>query len=753
MTTEIETPDAPGSIELLVDELKLSPRQISAVARLLAEGNTIPFIARYRKEVHGNLDEVQLTKIQERLTYYQELEERRETILRSIEAQGKMTDELRAKIMECRSKTVLEDLYLPFKPKRRTRAMIARERGLEPLALLLLTQGNEDPAETAAAFVNAEKEVPDIATALAGARDIVAEQVSESADVRSLVRGAMSGQGVLVSEVVEPKPAEPTKFEQYYDFQERVSAIPAHRYLAIRRGQSEGVLRVRLNVEPAPLLDRMAEMQTLNPASPWAPALRQAVEDAYKRLVLPSVEIDVMVELKMKADVTAVDVFAQNLRNLLLQSPLGGRTVLGIDPGFRTGCKCVVIDETGKFLETATIYPTQGDRAMVEAAVDVSKLVTKHKPFAIAIGNGTAGRETEDFIRKLLQHRGWKDILVVLVNESGASVYSASDVAREEFPDLDLTIRGAISIGRRLQDPLAELVKIDPKSIGVGQYQHDVQPSLLTRKLDDVVVSCVNHVGVELNTASAPLLSRVAGLNGSLAKRIVSHRDANGPFASRKSLLTVQGLGPKTFEQAAGFLRIRGAAHPLDASAVHPERYPLVEKMASDAGVTLAALVGDTALVDKIKPASYTSADVGEATLKDILAELKKPGRDPRATFEAPAFREDVREIGDVTPGMKLEGVVTNVTAFGAFVDIGVHQDGLVHVSELSDKFIRDPSEAVKTGDRLKVTVLTVDVARKRISLSAKSNPNSPKPQTQNARGKSTPLPRPGFNANPFGNL
>ncbi|MCL1888090.1 MAG: RNA-binding transcriptional accessory protein [Kiritimatiellaeota bacterium] len=753
MTTEIDTPDAPGSIELLVDELKLSPRQIAAVARLLAEGNTIPFIARYRKEVHGNLDEVQLTKIQERLTYYHELEERRETILRSIEAQGKMTDELRVKIMACRSKTVLEDLYLPYKPKRRTRAMIARERGLEPLAEKLLAQGSEDPAEAAAAFINAEKEVPDAATALAGARDIVAEQISESADVRSLVRGAMSSHGTLVSEVVEPKPTEPTKFEQYYDFQERVSAIPGHRYLAIKRGQAEGVLRVRLNVEPAPLLDRVAEMHHLNPASPWAPALRQSVEDAYKRLILPSVEIDVMVELKMKADTTAVDVFAQNLRNLLLQSPLGGRVVLGIDPGFRTGCKCVVIDATGKFLETTTLYPTQGDRAALEAAVDLSKLITKHTPFAIAIGNGTAGRETEDFVRKLLKHRGWDNILVILVNESGASVYSASDVAREEFPDLDLTIRGAISIGRRLQDPLAELVKIDPKSIGVGQYQHDVTPTLLTRKLDDVVVSCVNHVGVELNTASAPLLSRVAGLNASLAKKIVSHRDANGPFASRKALLTVQGLGPKTFEQAAGFLRIRGAEHPLDASAVHPERYPLVEKMASDAGVTLAALVGDAALVDKIPTSKYVSVDAGEATLKDILAELKKPGRDPRAVFEAPAFREDVREISDVTPGMKLEGVVTNVTAFGAFVDIGVHQDGLIHVSELSDKFIRDPAEAVKTGDRLKVTVLTVDTARKRISLSAKSNPNAPKPPNRDPRGKPPPPPRREFNNNPFANL
>ncbi len=762
MTTPTDTLEAPGSIELLVEELKLSPRQIAAVARLLAEGNTIPFIARYRKEVHGNLDEVQLAKIEERLTYYQELEDRRATILRSIEEQGKMTDELRAKLMACRSKTVLEDLYLPYKPKRRTRAMIAREKGLEPLALMILAQGADEPAEAATAFVSAEKGVEDVGAALAGARDIVAEQISESADVRSLVRNAMTNHGVLVSEVVGPKPSEPTKFEQYYEFQERVSAIPAHRFLAIRRGQAENILRVRLNVEADPLLARMAEMNALNPASPWAATLKQSIEDSYKRLILPSVEIDVMVELKMKADTTAVDIFAQNLRNLLLQSPLGGRVVLGIDPGFRTGCKCVVIDETGKFLETTTIYPTQGDRAMVEAAVDVSKLVTKYKPFAIAIGNGTAGRETEDFVRTLLKHREWNNIMVILVNESGASVYSASEVAREEFPDLDLTIRGAISIGRRLQDPLAELVKIDPKSIGVGQYQHDVQQTLLARKLDDVVISCVNHVGVELNTASAPLLSRVAGLNAGLAKRIVTHRDTNGPFASRKALLDVQGLGPKTFEQAAGFLRIRNARHPLDTSAVHPERYALVEKMAADLGVSLSELIGNAALVDKISVAKYTSPDVGEATLKDILAELKKPGRDPRASFEAPAFRADVRTVEDVTPGMKLEGVVTNVTAFGAFVDIGVHQDGLIHISELSDKYVSDPAEVVKTGDRLKVTVLSVDVARKRISLSAKSNPGSsaggggaggaPR-HAGGAGGKPKPPPRQEFRNNPFSGL
>ncbi|MCL1922058.1 MAG: RNA-binding transcriptional accessory protein [Kiritimatiellaeota bacterium] len=753
-----------SAIPLLVEELAITPRQISAVARLLSEGNTIPFIARYRKEAHGNLDEVQISKIQERLNYYRELEERRATILKSIDEQGKLTDELKSKIMSCGSKTVLEDLYLPYKPKRRTRAMIAREKGLEPLATLILEQGAGDPVTVAAEYVSEEKGVADIASALAGARDIVAETVSENADVRGLVRQAFFNDGMVVSERANTQSEEPTKFEQYYDFKEKVSTIPSHRFLAIRRGQEEKVLRVKIACDAEPSIRRIAEIYNLREASPFAEHLRLAIEDSYKRLIAPSVEIDVSVEVKMKSDRAAVEIFAQNLRNLLLQAPMGERKVVAVDPGLRTGCKCAALDETGKFLETCTIYPTQGERKEIEAKVDICKMVSKYRPYAIAVGNGTAGRETEAFIRKTLKEASAQDVIVVSVNESGASVYSASDVAREEFPDLDLTIRGAISIGRRLQDPLAELVKIDPKAIGVGQYQHDVHQPLLASKLDDVVVSCVNHVGVELNTASAPLLTRVSGIGSTMAKKIVAFRNEHGAFKSRKQLGKVPGLGPKTFEQAAGFLRIRDAEHPLDASAVHPERYALVEQMAGDLGVELSALIGHPEHVDKIKVSGYVSETVGEPTLRDIIAELKKPGRDPRATFEKPAFRDDVTEFEHVKEGMTLEGVVTNVTAFGAFVDIGVHQDGLVHVSELSNRFIKDPAEVVKTGDRLKVRVLSIDKARRRIALSAKTQPTSKGgtgiPARSHPTGGQERRPhddrRPfnsGFNANPFGNL
>ncbi len=759
------------SLPRLVEELGITPRQIMAVARLLAEGNTMPFIARYRKEVHGDLDEVQISKIQERLAYYKELEERRSTILKSIEEQGKLTEELKQRIQACATKTTLEDLYLPFKPKRRTRAMIAREKGLEPLAEAILAQGSTPPETEAAAFVSEEKGVADVAAALAGARDIVAELISENADVRGLVRQAFMTDGTVISEVVDPKPAEPTKFEQYYDFKEKIAAIPSHRFLAIRRGQAEGVLRVRLTCDAEPSLRRMAEIYKLSERSPAAAQLREAIEDGYKRLLAPSVEIDVSVETKMKSDRAAVEIFAQNLRNLLLQAPLGEQKIIGIDPGMRSGCKCVALDATGKFLETCTIFPSQGERKEIEAKVDICKMVSKLRPYAIAIGNGTGGRETETFVRGVLKEANVKDVVVLSVNESGASVYSASEVARDEFPDLDLTIRGAISIGRRLQDPLAELVKIDPKAIGVGQYQHDVHQPLLVDKLDEVVVSCVNHVGVELNTASAPLLTRVSGIGATMAKKIVAYRNENGAFTNRKQLSKVPGLGPKTYEQAAGFLRIRGGQHPLDASAVHPERYALVEQMAADLGVALTELIGSTTLIDKIPLAKYVSDTVGMPTLRDIIAELKKPGRDPRATFEKPAFRDDVTELEHVREGMVLEGVVTNVTAFGAFVDIGVHQDGLVHLSELSDRFIRDPAEVVKTGDKLKVRVLSVDNARRRIALSAKTpaaagarpQPSGasrgPRPEQNRPSGGSQPRqqdsrpPRNGFAVNPFSGL
>jgi uncharacterized protein len=766
-----ESPDKDQGLEsipLLVDELKITPRQIIAVARLLGEGNTIPFIARYRKEIHGNLDEVQIGKIQERLAYHREMEERRSVVLRSIEDQGKLTDALKVKLLGAKTKTELEDLYLPFKPKRRTRAMIAREKGLEPLAQQIRDQAVQAvPATEAGSFVNAEKGVATSDEALAGARDIVAEWAAEDAEIRGMIRQAYATEGVLASEVVEPKPAEPTKFEQYYDFKEKVSTIPSHRFLAIRRGQNEGVLRCKIGVEAEPLVRRMTAAFKMNPGSPWAPHLALAMEDAYKRLLSPSVEVDVTVELKMKADRAAVEIFAQNLRNLLLSAPLGEKSVIGIDPGLRTGCKCTALDATGKFLSTTVIYPSQGDRKETEARVELFKFVQQHKPFAIAVGNGTGGRETEAFVRETLAKGNIKDVLVISVSESGASVYSASEVAREEFPDLDLTIRGAISIGRRLQDPLAELVKIDPKSIGVGQYQHDVHQPLLAQKLEDVVVSCVNHVGVELNTASAPLLARVSGIGASMAKKIVETRNTNGAFKNRKQLLKVPGMGPKTYEQAAGFLRIRGSENPLDASAVHPERYTLVESMAADLKTPLPALLGNGELADKIDIRKYVSETVGEPTLRDIVAELKKPGRDPRAVFEKPAFLDGVTEIEHLKAGMLLEGIVTNVTAFGAFVDIGVHQDGLVHISELSDRYVSDPADVVKAGDKLKVRVLDVDAARKRIALSARTQPRAPKgsspapgaggpsssPNRPGAPRTPPPPPRNTFNNNPFGNL
>ncbi len=760
-------PNLDANIARVQEELAITPRQILAVARLFAEGNTIPFIARYRKEQHGNLDEVQISKIQERLTYYRELEERRQTILQSIDSQGKLTDDLRSKISACISKTDLEDLYLPYKPKRRTRAMIARERGLEPLAQRILKQPDAaDPDAEAAAFLNSEKGVESIAVALSGARDIVAENVAENAEIRGLVRNAFAQQSEVVSEVVDPKPEQPTKFEQYYDFRESVATIPSHRFLAIRRGQAENILRVRLTLNAEPLLRRIEEICALIPASPFAPHLKLAIEDSYKRLIAASVELDVMVEQKLKADRDAISIFGENLRHLLLQAPLGDKKVIGIDPGLRTGCKCAALDATGKFLETITIYPSQGDRSVQEAQVAICKLVAKFNPDAIAIGNGTAGRETETLVRQTLQKAGHGGVIVVAVNESGASVYSASEIARDEFPDLDLTIRGAISIGRRLQDPLAELVKVDPKSIGVGQYQHDVYQPLLAEKLDEIVVSCVNHVGVEANTASAPLLARVAGIGPTLAKRLVAYRDEHGPFKSRKALAKVPGMGPKTFEQAAGFLRLHGAAHPLDASAVHPERYALVEQMAADSRVPLQALIGNTTAIDAIPLKNYITDSVGEPTLRDIIAELKKPGRDPRATFEAPKFLDHVTAIEHVKPGMALEGVVTNVTAFGAFVDVGVHQDGLIHVSQLADRFIRDPAEVVKAGDRIKVKVLEVDLARKRISLTARTNaapaaPAGPRTAaTPNRPGAPRPASPPraqparnGFSANPFASL
>ncbi len=730
-------------IERTAGDVGVNPLQVSAVEKLLADGCTVPFIARYRKEAHGNLDEVQIGKIQDRLGYYKELEERKQTILKSIDEQGKLTDELREKIETCFVKSRLEDLYQPYKPKRRTRAQIAKEKGYEPLANAIW-DGSWDGVSMVLGDAAGETHRGTVSGATIGgtvsdedlqyARDILAERIADIADVRGAVRQAFATKSVVKSEVVSPKPTEPTKFEQYYDFSESITTIPSHRYLAIRRGQTEKVLWVKLELEAEPVIERMLEViesvrRDKSVASPLgaeaAAQIELAARDAYKRLLAPSCEIDVTVEKKMEADRAAVEVFAENLRHLLLASPLGEKAVLAIDPGIRTGCKVAMMDATGKYLGKTVIFPMQKPE---ESAKAIAMIVAKYHAEAVAVGNGTAGRETEQFVRDTLkrlkaQHPEIPTPIVVSVSEAGASVYSASEIARKEFPDLDLTVRGAISIGRRLQDPLAELVKVDPKAIGVGQYQHDVHQPLLAAKLDEVVVSCVNGVGVELNTASAPLLERVSGLSATLAKSIVEWRDANGKFTSREDLKKVKGLGEKAFEQCAGFLRIRGAKNPLDSSAVHPERYALVELMAKDLGTSVSELVGNSLAAKKIDIKKYVSPGIGEPTLKDIVAELVKPGRDPRKTFEPPKFRDDVTKIEDVKEGMKLEGVVTNVTAFGAFVDIGVHQDGLIHLSELSDNYVSDASSVVKAGDRLNVTVIGVDLARGRISLSAKSKP------------------------------
>jgi len=744
--TEATAPVIFDAVPPLAAELSLPPASVAAVLALLDEGSTVPFIARYRKERTGGLDEVQIRAIEERREYLVELETRRAAILASIAEQGKLTPELEAAIKAVTGKSELEDLYAPYRPRRKTRASVAREKGLEPLALRIKSQSLEgNVLEEAAGYGLASAD-----EALAGARDIVAEGIADAADVRAFVRREYAEHGGLVSEVVPGKGDEPTKFEQYYAFGESVKTIPSHRFLAIRRGEAEGVLRAHVAVDAAKVTAGIENMVGLVGESPWAEQLRLAVADAHKRLLAPSVENDVRAELKARSDQAAVDIFAGNLRNLMLAAPLGTASVIGVDPGLRTGCKCAAIDATGKFLGTVTIYITQGDAQLEKAKADFLDFVKKFAPRAIAVGNGTGGREAEAFVKKTLAEglaasgdatASSPKPFVVQVNEAGASVYSASDLAREEFPELDLTIRGAISIARRLQDPLAELVKIEPKSIGVGQYQHDVHQPLLSKKLGDVVESCVNAIGVDLNTASASLLGYVAGIGKALAKKIVVHRDAAGAFSSRAQLLDVPGLGPKAFEQAAGFLRIPGATNPLDRSAVHPERYALVETIAKDAGVELPQLVGNQELVDKIDFSKYVTPEVGEPTLKDIAAELGKPGRDPRAEFSPPAFRDDVTSMEDLKPGMVLEGIVTNVTAFGAFVDIGVHNDGLVHVSQLSEQFVKDPAEVVKVGQKLTVRVLEVDKERKRIGLSARRS-NAERQRAQQAEGGRGPQQR-----------
>jgi uncharacterized protein len=717
--------DASDFAATIASTLGVSPKGVQKALALLADKATIPFIARYRKELTGGLDEVVLRQVEAQHRSLSELAQRKQAIVLALEKQGQLSAELREQIARCSTRTELEDLYLPFKPRRRTRAQAARERGLGPLAERILTQALQGSLEREARpFVNPAIEVPDVASAIQGAKDIVAELVSERGDVRALCRESYAKHGWVRSAAIKKVAAKgPTKFEQYYDYSERISKIPSHRYLAIRRGEQEGVLRVKIDVEQAEaLIDRLLRLVKYAPRSPFGRALYEAVHDGFERLLSSSIENECATELKARSEAQAVEVFAENLEHLLLAAPLGGKAVLGIDPGFRTGCKCAVIDGTGKLLEFATIYPSGGAAQISLAKQKLAELLQRHAPSAIAIGNGTGGRETAAFVRQELKAMPQPHAMVVSVNEAGASVYSASELARREFPDLDLTLRGAISIARRLQDPLAELVKIDPQAIGVGQYQHDLPEAALRRRLGEVVESCVNRVGVELNTASAELLAHVAGVGPAIAQAIVLCREAKGPYRTRKALLQVPKLGDKTFEQAAGFLRIQGGPEPLDASAVHPERYEVVERMAREHGFRVSDLVGNSNAVEHLRLASYVdeATGLGLPTLEDIASELKKPGRDPRATFEPPKFRDDVAKLEDLRVGMQLEGVVTNVTAFGAFVDVGVHQDGLVHVSELATQFVKNPADVVSVGDLLEVRVLAVDLTRKRISLSAK---------------------------------
>jgi uncharacterized protein len=690
-----------------------------AVIELLDEGGTVPFIARYRKEATGNLDEVQIRDIEERLAYFRDLVARRETIIASITEQGKLTEELKARIDATFDKSELEDLYLPYRPKRRTKAIIAREKGLEPLALYLWAQQPADePLELFVAhYVNSEKGVASAEAALEGARHIVAEMISEDADLRKGLRQLMFEEGAVVSRKVTDAIDEQDKFKMYYDYREPVKTIPSHRMLAIRRGESEKVLFFLIELDPLRATSFLRS-RILRESGDWTPQLELAIEDSWQRLLNTSIQGEIRFELKQRSDTEAINVFRENLHHLLLAPPAGPISVLGIDPGLRTGCKLAVVDETGKFLAHDVIYLHRSNAEAEAAAKTLESLLRQHNVRAIAIGNGTASRETDAFVRSFLRDKQLTDIFPVTVSESGASVYSASEVARQEFPNLDLTVRGAISIARRLQDPLSELVKVDPKSIGVGQYQHDVDQRRLQQSLESTIESCVNRVGVDLNTSSWTLLRYVAGVHERTAINIVKYRDEKGRFQSRVQLKEVPGIGPKTFEQAAGFLRIRNADNPLDATAVHPESYHVVEQIAQSLNLPIEELTKNPQLLEKLDRGQFSA---GTYTLNDIIEELRKPGRDPRDKFVAPSFNEQVREISDVQPGMVLEGVVTNVTKFGAFVDIGVHQDGLVHISELSNRYVKDPSDAVKAGQIVKVKVLSADARTKRIALSMKA--------------------------------
>jgi uncharacterized protein len=743
----------------IADELNLSAPQVKSALQLLDDGATIPFISRYRKEATGSLDEVQITAIRDRASQLQDLDKRRETVLKSIQEQGKLTNELERKIQAASTMTRLEDLYLPYRPKRRTRATIAKEKGLEPLARILFAQEESVvPDEAAAGFLGVEKGLESVDDVLGYARDIIAEWVNEDLDARTRMRALFMRKGMFISKAIANKEEDGAKYRDYFEWEETVSEAPSHRILAMRRGEKEGFLSLRI----APPEDEalgLLESLFVKGDSTSSHQVKLAVHDSYKRLLSHSMETEIRLETKKTAERKAIQVFAGNLRQVLMAPPLGQKSVLAIDPGFRTGCKIACLDPQGRLMDHETIYPLKSEREKGDASQKLRTLCKRYQVEAIAIGNGTGGRETQDFVRELgLSER----IHVVMVNESGASVYSASSVAREEFPDQDVTVRGAVSIGRRLMDPLAELVKIDPKSIGVGQYQHDVDQVALKRSLDDVVTSCVNAVGVEINTASQQLLTYVSGLGPQLAKAVIANRDKNGPFPSRESIKKVPRMGPKAYQQAAGFLRIRGGEHPLDESAVHPESYPIVERMASDLSCSVKDLMGNEPLRNKIERRRYVTEAIGIPTIDDIIKELAKPGRDPREAFQVFDFAAGIETLEDVKPGMRVPGVITNITAFGAFVDIGVHQDGLVHVSQLTSRFVKDPSEVVKVNQKVLVRVLEVDLKRKRISLSMKDSVNSDtkkkgKKVDQNRRrrknldGKRTPERRL-FN-NPFSSL
>ncbi|GAA2600679.1 Tex family protein [Actinomadura fulvescens] len=727
---------APVSISRrIADELGVREGQVQVAVDLLDGGSTVPFIARYRKEATGALDDAQLRALEERLRYLRELEERRAAILESVESQGKLTDELRAQIMAAESKARLEDIYLPYKPKRRTKAQIAREAGLEPLAELLLTDPSNDPQASAAAYVDADKGVTDTAAALEGARAILVERFAEDADLIGLLREQVWSRGRIVSKVREGKEEAGAKFADYFDFAEPFTKLPSHRILALFRGEKEEILDLDLEPEPEPaegrssyeteIARRFAIVDQGRPADRW---LGDAVRWAWRTRILVHLGLDVRTRLRQEAEDEAVKVFAANLRDLLLAAPAGTRATLGLDPGLRTGVKVAVVDATGKVVATDAIFPHEPRRKWDESIETLARLCREHKVDLVAIGNGTASRETDKLAADLIARHPDLKLTKIMVSEAGASVYSASAFASKELPDLDVSLRGAVSIARRLQDPLAELVKIDPKSIGVGQYQHDLSEVKLSRSLDAVVEDCVNAVGVDVNTASAPLLTRVSGIGESLAESIVAHRDANGPFRTRAGLKGVARLGPKAFEQCAGFLRIPGGDDPLDASSVHPESYPVVRRIIDAAGNDVRALIGNTAVLRSLRPADFVDDTFGLPTVTDILAELEKPGRDPRPAFRTATFKEGVDTLADLKAGMILEGVVTNVAAFGAFVDVGVHQDGLVHISAMSDKFVEDPRDVVKPGDIVRVKVLDVDLQRKRVSLTLRLEDESPRP-------------------------